>query len=105
VPSGDADGTGLARISLNERSNLVCTLLSTGGLSPIDLAHIHRGRAGETGPVVVSVDPPDSNVSDDCKLVDKALVRQIRDNPSAFYVDVHSEEYPRGAIRGQISRR
>lgn len=104
VPVGDPDGSGSARISIEEASNTICIVLSTTNLSPIDLAHIHRGGAGQVGPVVVPVDPPDRNPNDDCKLVNNALLQEIRSDPDAFYIDVHSTEYPRGAIRGQLPR-
>lgn len=104
VPAGDPDGSGSVRISLDETSNTICIVLTTANLSPIDLAHIHRGGPGEMGPVVVPVDAPDQNPNDDCKLVTKALLKEIASQPGAFYVDVHSTEYPRGAIRGQLVR-
>ena len=103
VPPGDPDGTGMARISINDDSNRICTDLEVRMISDVTAAHIHRGAAGVNGPVVVTLDPPDDNDSDDCDTADDALIDEIRHNPSAFYVNVHTADYPDGAIRGQIA--
>ena len=71
-------------------------------IGDVTAAHIHRGAAGVAGPPVVTLDPPDDNDSDDCDTVDDALVDEIRTNPGGFYVNVHTADYPNGAIRGQI---
>jgi hypothetical protein len=103
VPPADPDGTGMARIAVNDASNRVCTDLEVRMIGTVTAAHIHRGAAGTNGPPVITLDPPDDNDSDDCDTADDALVDEIRANPSAFYVNVHTTDYPDGAIRGQIS--
>ena len=103
VPPADPDGTGMARISVNDDSNRICTDLEVREIGTVTAAHIHRGAAGVNGPVVVTLDPPDDNDSDDCDTADDALIDEIRHNPSAFYVNVHTTEYPDGAIRGQVA--
>ena len=103
VPPADPDGTGLARIAINDATNRVCTDLEVRMIGTVTAAHIHRGAAGTNGPPVITLDPPDDNDSDDCDTADDALVDAIRANPSAFYVNVHTADYPDGAIRGQIS--
>jgi hypothetical protein len=30
------------------------------------------------------------------------VVKEIRDNPWAFYSNIHTEEFPDGAVRGQL---
>lgn len=103
VPPADPDGAGMARISINDDSNRICTDLEVRMIGDVTAAHIHRGAAGVNGPVVVTLDPPDDNDSDDCDTADDALIDEIRHNPSAFYVNVHTADYPNGAIRGQIA--
>jgi hypothetical protein len=103
VPPADPDGTGMARISINDDSNRICTDLEVRMLDNVTAAHIHRGAAGQNGPPVVTLDAPDDDDSDDCDTADDALIDEIRRNPSAFYVNVHTAEYPNGAIRGQIA--
>ena len=103
VPPADPDGTGMARISVNDATNRVCTDLEVRMIDNVTAAHIHRGAAGTNGPPVITLDPPDDNDSDDCDDADDALVDEIRANPSAFYVNVHTAAYPNGAIRGQVA--
>lgn len=52
--------------------------------------------------VIADIDVPDDNDSDDCDTVDDALVDEIRGNPGGFYVNVHTADFPDGAIRGQL---
>ena len=99
---GDPDGAGLARIEISGTTNTICTDLEVRMISPATAAHIHRGAAGVNGPPVVTLDVPDDNDSDDCDEVQESLLREIRANPAGFYVNVHTADYPDGAIRGQL---
>ena len=102
VPPGDPDGWGRARITINDAANTVCTDLEVRDIGEVTAAHIHRGAPGMNGPPVVTLDAPDDNDSDDCDTKDDALIDELRNNPGAFYVNVHTDAYPNGAIRGQV---
>ena len=99
---GDPDGSGLARIEINDVTNSVCTDLEIRQIGVVTAAHIHRGGPGMNGPPVVTLDAPDDNDSDDCDTVDDALIDEIRNNPGGFYVNVHTADFPNGAIRGPL---
>ena len=103
VPPGDPDGSGRARVTINDAANTICTDLEVRDIGDVTAAHIHRGAAGVNGPPVVTLDAPDDNDSDDCDTKDDALVDEMRKNPGAFYVNVHTTAYPNGAIRGQVA--
>jgi CHRD domain len=40
-----------------------------------------------------------------CTDVSRSLIRQIRRNPGRFYVNVHTADFPDGAVRGQLFAR
>jgi hypothetical protein len=57
------------------------------------------------GPVVLPLEQPaagDPGASSDCVDVPGALARAIRKNPARFYANVHTADFPGGAVRGQL---
>lgn len=101
--SGDADGTGTATVSLDPDSDEVCYEIAVRNIDPPTAAHIHTGAADETGGVAVPFDAPGAEGDwQDCVSVDPATVQQIIENPAGYYVNVHNEPHPSGAIRGQL---
>ena len=98
---GDPDGSGTARFSLNQGQGTVCWEVTWTGIDPPTAAHIHRGTADVAGPVVVPLDPIAGGCAEG---VDRALIKEIRQRPGAFYANVHNEALPGGAIRGQLSK-
>jgi len=105
---GDRDGRGQSRVML--RGNQICFTVSWRRIGAPTMAHIHRGSRKEAGPVVFplfnapgGISAPVNRVSG-CGRADRALVRAIRNNPRNYYVNVHNEAFPAGAIRGQLHR-
>jgi|GEM_PF-1542741 len=101
---GDPDGTGTAKIYLNQGQGTISFELTVSNIAPATMAHIHRGVAGVSGPVVVDLVAPSSGFSSGTVSVSEALIKEIRQNPSAFYVNVHNAEFRPGAVRGQLSK-
>ena len=101
VPPGDPDGSGSATIIVIP-PDTICYVLTAEGIEPATLAHIHQGEPGEAGPVVQGLEPPTSGASGGCTETDPELVSDLQENPDEYYVNVHNEEYPNGAIRGQL---
>jgi hypothetical protein len=101
----DAKGTGTATIRLRLGQGRVCFLFAVRGIKlPAAAAHIHRGAADASGPVVVTFTPPGaSGASRGCVAASRTLVQQILRTPSAFYVNVHTTDFTGGAIRAQLS--
>jgi hypothetical protein len=76
------------------------------GISPT-LGHIHKAPFGANGPVVVPLftTPIPSTVfavSGTVNGVDPSLVKDISNHSSAFYANLHSAQFPGGAVRGQL---
>ena len=114
VPTaGPTTGVGAAAFTfdfIDATHTQVCWDLSYSGITTPTLAHIHRGAAGTNGPPVVpdplvatSLLPLGPNSASGCAAIDPALVTEITTTPSNFYVDVHTSDFPAGAIRGQLS--
>ena len=105
VSGGDPDGSGTAHLTLNSGQEEICFELSWENIATPTRAHIHRASAGANGPIVVPffdfVAPPPSS---GCVAVDRELVKEIRQNPEGFYVNIHNAAFPGGAIRGQLSK-
>jgi len=106
VPPADPDGTGTATVTVDNATSQLCYTLAVQNIAlPAAAAHIHRGAAGVKGDVVVPFDvsPDASGNATSCVSVDAALLQEIANNPAGFYVNVHSSEFPDGAVRGQVS--
>jgi hypothetical protein len=102
---GDLDGSGLARITLNAGQATVCWELTVRDIMPATAAHIHKAPAGVPGPIVVPLSPPTSGSSSGCTPADPTLIADIIENSEAYYVNVHTSDFPGGAVRGQLSNR
>ncbi len=103
VHAGDPDGSGDAEISFADELARVCwDLNDLEGLGPITGAHIHRGAAGTDGPVVLALAQATEGGWRGCSS-DTSWVQQAFDEGlSNYYVNVHTAEFPKGAIRGQL---
>src|SRR5262245_12923025 len=104
---GDPDGTGVATLTLNLGQGEVCFTISVSGITlPAILSHIHQAPAGVAGPIVVTLVPPDATGhSSGCVSgVDRDLIKDIIQHPSGYYVNVHTTDFPAGALRGELSR-
>jgi hypothetical protein len=101
---GDPDGTGTATITLNHGQGQVCFELTVANIDTATAAHIHEAPVGVPGPVVVGLTPPATGSSAGCVAVAPALVKEIQQNPAAYYVNVHNAAFPAGAVRGQLTK-
>jgi hypothetical protein len=98
TPKGDPDGRGTAEIKITGRR--VCWEIKVARVQTIVAAHIHKGRPGTAGPVLV----PFGKVfkAKGCTTTTAAIAAAIQKTPSAYYVNVHNAKYPGGALRGQL---
>ena len=105
---GDPDATGQANLRLNQGKERVWFNISWTGIDGTVFAgHIHVGPPGVAGPIVVGLFSGSfagtDAVSDCVENVDRDLIKAIRKDPSAYYVNVHSQpNFANGAVRGQL---
>lgn len=98
-----ASNRGKTEIRLTPSTGRVCwetTIAKIDGRA--NASHIHKGRRGVAGNVVVSLGAGFKRQG--CTSASKTLVRAIVRNPGAYYVNVHNAKHPAGAMRGQLTR-
>jgi len=117
---GDTDGSGESYVfGIDDDPTTLCYVITAQGIEPTfetGAAHIHRGAEGENGPIVAALAFPLGGDAGDCitegepdkfPLIGtegepEAIVADILANPANYYVNVHTAEFPDGAIRGQL---
>jgi CHRD domain len=106
---GDPNGSGTAFVTLNSRATRVCFFITHQRIVRPVAGHIHRGGPGTAGPIVVPLFERASGAASPIRGcegdVTGALIRQIRNRPGGFYVNLHNGPFPAGAIRGQLRQR
>ena len=103
--AGAPGGTGTASIRISMATGRLCYTLRVSGFTlPALAAHIHAGRAGKIGPIVVPFPtaPGKTGRATGCKMVSASLLKGITGHPTSYYVNVHTAKYPGGAVRGQL---
>ena len=106
---GDPNASGLALVTVKQAKKKACFNISFDKLdTPPTAGHIHKGKIGVAGDIVVPLfENPAGVVSPvkGCAKAGKKLLGKIKNNPANFYVNLHNSEYPAGAIRGQLVER
>ena len=105
VPTGDPNANGTAAIKV--RGSEVCYDLHWSGVEAT-ASHIHRGAPGTAGPIVVPFFAQDTAVAGNsksgCVKADSEVAAAIVAKPGNYYVNVHSADFPKGEIRGQLAK-
>ncbi|MGW7541265.1 CHRD domain-containing protein [Streptomyces sp. NPDC054770] len=102
---GDKDGAALEFIQVKgDKVTVAVTWRGTG--RPTDL-HIHQGAKGTNGGVRIDFGKllkkaRAHSVTGSVKVTDKALLKQLTTDPGAFYANLHTAQFPGGALRGQL---
>jgi hypothetical protein len=100
-PAAPASNKGKVELTLNARTGRVCWEFKLAHIDGApNQAHIHKGRRGVSGNVVVPLGAGYKRQG--CTTASKALVRTILRIPGGFYVNVHNAKHPLGAMRGQL---
>jgi hypothetical protein len=109
VPNGPAvaDNDGSATALVQIKGDRVTFALRWKGIAAPSLGHIHEGKAGVNGGVKVglfgtAMPATVTAAAGQVTVNDAQLAQDLRRNPSGFYVNLHTAEFPGGAVRGQL---
>jgi hypothetical protein len=115
--AGDPNAKGSANLLQTDERTVCYGFMLTGASTPTAV-HVHRGKAKENGPVVLEFTnvPKDAagspsgdpGASSGCKVAktpaELSAMRRIRREPANYYVNIHTDAFPDGAVRGQLGR-
>src|SRR5688572_29133546 len=119
VPShAEVTATGISGLIVNSGNSKVWYQVEAEGLRGVTQAHIHSGKASENGPVVATLFKGNKDTVNGAlvqgsitadKLEGPLKGKSISDLISLFdtasaYVNVHTQSFPDGEIRGQIGK-
>ena len=103
VKGGDEEVSGSFSAEADLTTGEMCYFLDAAEVDGATTAHIHKGGKGKNGAAVVTLEITAEDAEEDsCTAVDTALLKQIAEQPKEYYVQVHSDALPAGAVRGQL---
>jgi len=98
VPPVPTMASGYCTLTLHQPSNMITYKLRIAGLVPT-AAHVHRAAVGQNGPIIFPLDHLGLVGS-----IGPLTAAQIIDLwTGLYYVNVHTNMWPGGEIRGQVS--
>lgn len=100
---GDPDGTGKALITIDTSINRLCYELSWSNIGEPTDAMIHDSSIKDENTSMLIDLRLKENGPKACLTVDRPLLDRVVANPSGHHVEVHNNDYPDGAMRGQLS--
>jgi hypothetical protein len=119
VPSVKTSASGEIWLKIKLAEDNILYNLNVTNIQKVTAAHIHSGTQGENGPIVVTLfksDTPTQSING--VLAKGNITSSILEGPLSgktlsdlislihngeAYVNVHTEQYPNGEIRGQLS--
>ena len=101
----DQDGTGSATFTLNQGHGQICYDVAWSGVGTVSGLHIHLVADNSiVVPLDADADLGDGNAKGCVNGIAKDVLKAIRQHPEQYYVNVHTDEFPAGAIRGALSQ-
>jgi CHRD domain len=116
APSGDPDGSGTAKLTVDLKAKTVCYDITVTGIgvptepaAGIGNAHIHSYP--ESGAIAVDLDTQFAAVGDvedtyqakECVTAKRQALVDILLHPEDYYINVHTSDNPGGAVQGDLA--
>ena len=96
------DASGNFEGEIDMEAGTLCYYLEIEELDGFTAAHIHKGKEGKNGPPVVVLELTGEDGEETCTQVDGEVLAAIASDHEDYYVNVHTSEFPAGAVRGQL---
>jgi hypothetical protein len=114
LPSGDRNGSGTAELTVDLGSGMVCYDITvtkigepTEPAGGIGNAHIHS--YAQNGAIAVDLETQfvavarDTYQAKDCVTATRRVLLDILLHPEQYYVNVHTVNFPDGAVQGDLA--
>lgn len=101
---GDPDGHGMAHITLNQGQGEICFEISVSNIATPTASHIHAAPIDQSGGVVVNFNIASNGLRGCVDGISEDLIKNIRQHPENYYINVHNADFPPGALRGQLGK-
>jgi CHRD domain-containing protein len=108
---GDPDGSATGHVTVNVGQQRVCwEFTNVANIAVPNRGHIHKAAAGSNGGIVVdffnvAVGTQGPLTGCTTAVLTRELLNDIIQNPSSYYLNLHNEPFPAGAIRGQLEKK
>jgi hypothetical protein len=103
---GDTDGKAVTYLRI--RGNQVSFATKWANIAAPTAGHTHAGVAGQNGPVKIgffgALPSTARAVTGSVTVADEALLDSLKTSPESFYANLHTAEFPGGAVRGQFEK-
>jgi hypothetical protein len=99
---GAPAGTGDAIIALHGSSVVCWRFAHLHGFAGATSARVYAGSQGKDGKVVASLSTGPQLHHQGCRHAHPAVLSAIERRAQDYYVNIHSAQYPHGAVRAQL---
>src|SRR3954463_2822073 len=115
TPKSSSKGTGTATFTIaSNGKSIKYTIRASRLTGPVQAAHIHSGKAGDAGPVIINICPKPCSLPKSGTLTSKQFAKApgVANFKAAInaikkcraYVNLHTKKNAGGEIRGQIRK-
>jgi hypothetical protein len=109
VPGGGDRGQGSGTLDLKPQEEKACYTITWKGLrGDVTALHLHIAARGDEGPHAIDFFnnqhfPGQQSSASGCVPATRDKINAVINRPADYYLNVHSTEYPKGALRGQLN--